>query len=278
MKSFNTRRIIALFLVLALLPACNAIFETSADIQARQALKDLMAIQEEFHQKENRYAKNLMEIQDYNLKYHSGIVYLEIQSAGKNKYRAITLPAESTTARAFAFDTEKGGYYEMGEEEVAEYVLGSLNYIRQQQKEQKTVDMVSGGLVLVLSWLGFKLWIRFRNQGAGWVLLPYFLSIPPLTLAVAAINHMNRDIAMQPLLSGLIWGSIAVSAAVIVLGGVSFKKVPMGEAKYTLTNLAVCTIVIGVFNIVALTQIWSKYSEPPGPGDTYFIPAQPQPR
>jgi len=278
MKIPNTPRIVLLILAFVLLPACNAIFETTADIQARQALQDLMAIQEEFHKKENRYAKSLTEIQDYNLKYHSGIVYLEIQSAGKDKYRAITLPAESTTARAFAYDTEKGGYYEMGEEEVAEYVLGSLNYIRNQQKQQKTIDLVSGGLVFVLVWLGFKSWTRYKEHGVGWVLIPYFLSIPPTVLTVASINHLNRDIAMQPLLSFLIWGSIGLCGVIIILEGMSFKKVPLSEARHTLTTLAVCTIVISVFNIAALAQLWSQYSEPSKPGDTYFIPAQPRPR
>ena len=278
MKPFRAPRIVSLILAIVLLPACSAIFETSADIQARQALKDFMAIQEQFHQKEKRYARNLVEIQEYNLKYHSGIVYLEIQSAGKDKYRAIALPAESTTARVFAFDTEKGGFYEMGEEEVAEYVLGSLNHIRKQQSQQKTIDFISGGLVLALVWLGIKLGTRFKGHQAGRVLTPYYLSIPPLSLSVAALNHINRDISMQPLLTTLLWSSVALSAAVIVMGIVSFKKVPVGEAKHTLTSLAVCTVVISVFNIVVLTQLWSQYSEPPGPGDTYFIPAQPRPQ
>lgn len=278
MKPSITLRTILLLLAIFLLPACNTLFETSADIQARQALKDFMAIQEQFHKKENRYAKNLTEIKDYNLKYHSGIVYLEIQSAEKDKYRAITLPAESTTARAFAYDTDKGGFYEMGEEEVAEYVLGSLNYIRSQQKLQKTIDLISGGLVFMLIWLGFKLWMRFKDHRSGWVLTPYYLSIPPLMLTVTALNHLNRDIEMQPLLTTLIWGSVALSVVVIALSAVSFKKVPVGEAKHTLTTIAICSIIISLFNIGVLTQLWSEYSEPPGPGDTYFIPEQPRPR
>ncbi len=71
---------------------CTRIFENDHDAQARQALQDLMVIQDQFHKENNRYAKNLTEIQKYNLKYHNGIVYLEIESAGKNKYRAISLP------------------------------------------------------------------------------------------------------------------------------------------------------------------------------------------
>lgn len=52
-------------------------------MQARQALLDLMKIQEKFYQENKRYATRFGEIEKYNLKYHSGIVYLEIESAGK---------------------------------------------------------------------------------------------------------------------------------------------------------------------------------------------------
>ena len=65
-------------------------------------------------------------LEKYNLKYHSGIVYLEIESAGKDKYRAISLPAESTTARVFAFDTDQGGFYEMEADEVSQICPGSI--------------------------------------------------------------------------------------------------------------------------------------------------------
>jgi hypothetical protein len=108
---------------------CTRIFENHQDVQAQQALQDLMAIQDQFHKENTRYAKNLVEIDKYNLKYHKGIVYLEIEKAGKGHYRAISLPAESTTARVFAYDTSRGGYYEMDEEEVAQYVLGALRSV-----------------------------------------------------------------------------------------------------------------------------------------------------
>ncbi len=129
---------------------CTRIFENDHDAQARQALQDLMAIQDQFHKENKRYAKNLIEIDRYNLKYHNGIVYLEIESAGKNKYRAISLPAESSTARVFAYDTSHGGYYEMGEEEVAQYVLGALNHIRKEQREKATFDYLSAGMLICL--------------------------------------------------------------------------------------------------------------------------------
>ena len=108
---------------------------------ARQALFDLMKIQEKFYQENKRFAGTLVEIKKYNFKYDTGIVYMEIEKADKDGYRAISLPAESTTARVFAFDTKEGGFYEMQDDEVSRYVLGALRQIRaekQKKKEGKT--------------------------------------------------------------------------------------------------------------------------------------------
>lgn len=277
MKIFNSLKVLCLALAVAVLPGCTEVFETDHDLQARKALQDLMAIQEQFHQKNQRYAKNLVEIQDYNLEYHSGIVYLEIESAGQNKYRAIALPAESTTARVFAYDTEKGGFYEMSEEEVASYVLGALNHIRKEQHEKRVVDVVSGVLMVILVWIGFKVYNRYKGPGSGWAMIPYFLAIPPLIMSVAVINHMERDIVMTPLLKGLIWGSIGLAGLTLVLDMMSFRKIPAGSTQNALTGVVLCTIMLSIFNIVVLTHSYIKYSEPPRRGDTYFIPA-PRPR
>ena len=105
--------------LLLLLTSCSNVFELDSDVQARQALFDLMNIQDQFYQENNRYAGKLLEIEKYNFKYHTGIVYMEIERADKDGYRAISLPAESTTARVFAFDTNEGGFYEMQDEEVS---------------------------------------------------------------------------------------------------------------------------------------------------------------
>ena len=85
-----------------------------------------------FYQENKRYTGNLAEIEKYNLTYDTGIVYMEIEKADKDGYRAISLPAESTTARVFSFDTEQGGFYEMQDDEVARYVLGALRQIREE--------------------------------------------------------------------------------------------------------------------------------------------------
>jgi len=117
MKPILQRPLLWLIIIAFCATGCTRIFENDYDAQARRALLDLMAIQDQFHKENKRYAKNLLEIAKYNLEYHNGIVYLEIESAGKDKYRAIALPAESTTARVFAYDTRRGGYYEMDDDD-----------------------------------------------------------------------------------------------------------------------------------------------------------------
>ena len=101
MNIFLIHRILILCVFLFFFTACTPVFENNYDVMARQALFDLMKTQEAYHAKNKKYSKELSQLRDYNLKYHTGIVYLEIQSADKGGYRAISLPAESTTARVF---------------------------------------------------------------------------------------------------------------------------------------------------------------------------------
>ena len=142
MNSILQRPLLWLIIIAFCASGCTRIFENSHDAQARKALQDLMAIQDQFHKENKRYAKNLLEIEKYNLKYHNGIVYLEIESAGKNKYRAISLPAESTTARVFAYDTSRGGYYEMDDEEVGKVCPGCLEPYPQRTRMRKQSSII----------------------------------------------------------------------------------------------------------------------------------------
>ncbi|MFQ5481122.1 MAG: hypothetical protein ACE5ER_00075 [Nitrospinaceae bacterium] len=191
---------------LVLLGGCGALYETASDVQARQALLDLIRIQGEYHQKNNRYARNLVQISEggYTLKYHTGIVYLEIEAAGPNSWRAVALPAESTSARVFAFDTKKGGLYEMDDEEVSDYVLGALNFIRSQQLELLIRDVYAGTLILVMAWFGFKSWRGNKAAPSSWMALCFFLSLPPLTFTALTLNHMDKDIVLSGLLQTLL--------------------------------------------------------------------------
>ena len=240
---------------------CTRIFENNQDAQARQALQDLMAIQEQFHKENKRYAKNLVEIEKYNLKYHSGIVYLEIESAGKDKYRAITLPAESTTARVFAYDTSHGGYYEMDEEEVAQYVLGALNHIRKEQREKATFDYLSAGMLICLFWFGARMFTRYKEPRTGWVWWPYFLCLAPLSLAVAGLNHIDRETSFSTELLTLMGAGFGVSVLCLVLAGIGLTRIPAKGEYHILQGIAACTIFIALFNGVVLAHSYFTHSQ-----------------
>jgi hypothetical protein len=241
---------------------CTRIFENDQDAQARQALQDLMAIQEQFHKENKRYAKNLTEIQKYNLKYHSGIVYLEIESAGKNKYRAISLPAESITARVFAYDTAKGGYYEMGEEEVAQYVLGALNHIRKEQREKATFDYLSAGMLICLFWFGMRMLTRYKESRTGWVWWPYFLCLAPLALALATLNHMGINTSLSTELAILMSTGLGVSVLCLILASIGITKIPAKGEHHILQGIAICTIIISLFSGAILINSYFAYSKP----------------
>ncbi len=253
-----------LWLIIIALSAggCTRLFETDQDWQARKALQDLMAIQEKFHQKNQRYARNLLEIETYQLKYHTGIVYLEIQKAGKNHYRAIALPAESTTARVFAYDTDQGGYYEMEDEEVAQYVLGALNYIRQQQSERATVDTFSGVMLFALLVFGLRMLKRYKEPKAGGVWGAYFLSLLPLSLAVAALNHMDKNTRLSTEWLALMGTAFAVSLLCAALAGRGLIRIPARGDHHVLKGIAACVLVISLFNGLILAKTYHTYSQP----------------
>jgi len=249
---------------------CTRIFENDQDVQARQALQDLMAIQDQFHKENKRYAKNLLEIQKYNLKYHNGIVYLEIESAGKDKYRAISLPAESTTARVFAYDTRQGGYYEMGEEEVAQYVLGALNHIRKEQSEKATFDYLSAGMLICLFGFGVRMFTRHKEPRTGWVWWPFFLCLAPLSLTVGVLNHLDKDIFLSNDLILLMGTGVGVSVLCLVLAGIGLFKIPTKDERHILQGIAVCTLFISLFSGAVLADSYLTYSQPKESNRLYF--------
>ncbi len=271
MNPILQRPLLWLIIIACCASGCTRIFENDQDAQARQALQDLMAIQEQFYKENKRYAKNLVEIDKYNLKYHTGIVYLEIESAGKDKYRAISLPAESTTARVFAYDTSRGGYYEMDEEEVAQYVLGALNHIRKEQREKAIFDYLSGGMLICLFWFGFRMFTRYKEPRTALVWIPYFLSLAPLSLAVAALNHMNRDILLSTELLILMGTGFGVSILCLIMAGIGLTKIPAKGEYHILQSLAVCIILMAAFSGWILADSYLTYSQPKT-NKLYFSP------
>ncbi len=259
MNFVKSVKYILILIVLLSSVSCTQLFETTEDIQAQTALQDLMEIQDKFFQENGRYAKNLVEIEKYNLKYHTGIVYLEISSAGKTGYRAISLPAESSTARVFAFDSEKGGYYEMDEEEVSHYVLGSLNHIRKQQKDAKKRDMVSIVLIAGMVLLGFRYASKARHKNRNMILGAYFATLIALAWSLAVLNYMNEDVVFTPLISGGLIVALVIAFFSLTISGLSMVKDLGREETGFIVGVNSCSIIISLFAIWATVYTWITY-------------------
>ena len=255
----NFIKILLLCLIVILFSGCAKLFEHDSDVQAKKALQDLMDIQEKFHKENKRYAKNLVEIEKYKLEYHRGIVYLEIQSANEKAYRAISLPAESITARVFAFDTGKGGYYEMEGEEVSEYVLGALNYIRKQQKDQKLIIIASSVMLIILVVLGIRISIRFMGDKNRSAFGSFFLSLLPLIWATQVLNSLNPDVYISSTLTLLSGLSVVASIVALIWGTVWVFRRASGEEEPTVLGLFGITVVTSLFSLVVLVDTYNKY-------------------
>jgi hypothetical protein len=243
-----------------LLSACGArVFEIDADVQARKALFDLMRVQEDFHRETGRYARNMLELEKYNLQYNMGVVYMEIESADKSKYRAVSLPSESTTARVFAYDTARGGFYEMDAEEVSSYVLGALNHIRKQQQEQKISDAMSALLVAILAGFGIRSWLRDGKKSLAGVYLGFLASLPPLGWSLAALNHMTAKTVFSPLVQGGLAISLLLalySLAVCVRG---FSAYARNSGPASLAGIFFSMAIANLLSIVVTIHAWVKY-------------------
>ena len=81
MHIFAIKKILFLSMSIFYLISCATIFENNYDVMARHALFNLMESQEIYRAKHDKYANELAQLSSYDLKYHTGIVYLEIQSA-----------------------------------------------------------------------------------------------------------------------------------------------------------------------------------------------------
>ena len=222
-------RLSLLTFLLFFVSACTNVFETTTDIQAQKALQDLIEAQKKYHQENNKYASSLISLQKYDLKYHTGLVYMEIESADANKYRAIALPAESTTARVFAYDADMGGLYEMQDEEVKKYVLGALKHVRDQQTTTKVKDYISFAIIGFLLVMGVKSLFENLGNKVGTVFIIYFLSLLPMTWSLVALNHMDKNVMFSRLIIELNIAALVCALISTVFGSGSLIKLPASE-------------------------------------------------
>ena len=246
---FLINRILPLTIFLFSFTSCAPVFENNYDVMARQALLDLMKAQESYRDKHNTYTKELTQLYNYNLKYHTGIVYIEIQSAGNNDYRAISLPAESTTARVFVYDTSEGGFYEADEVEVSKYVLGALNFVRSEKKKQRTNTLLLLILLSSLVILGFRFISKYNGKENNSALISYFVGLFPLGWAVAALNNLTSDIAFSPKISLLSGIAMILSCVSIIITSKWIGKRDPLSTPAPIVGLAVCTLFIGIVSV-----------------------------
>ena len=92
---------------------------------------------------------------------------MEIEKADEDGYRAISLPAESTTARVFAFDTGQGGFYEMQDDEVARYVLGALRQIREEKQKKNIWDLIAWIMMSAMVFVGLRFVSSYKTKENG---------------------------------------------------------------------------------------------------------------
>lgn len=259
MTKFNIPALLFSLFLLIFTASCAQLFETTEDVQARKALTDLMAIQEAFHAENQRYARNLTEIEKYQLKYHSGIVYMEIQSAGKDQYRAISLPAESTSARVFAYDTEKGGFYEMEDLEVSQYVLGALNHIRLEQRNKSISDFAFFFLLAVIFVLGTRFHIRHQETENRLAFAAFYLSLIPLGWSFSVLNYLESKIVFSPTLTGISGGSLLLAILGILITAWWVKRKPVMETPASLWSLAGMTLFMSLFSGGVMVYTFMEY-------------------
>jgi hypothetical protein len=248
----SVKQLFAYSFFLLFLTSCGPIFEVDADVQARQALWDLMAIQDKFYQENQRYATSYVEVEKYGLKYHTGIVYLEIESAGKDKYRAVSLPAESTTARVFAYDSDQGGFYEMAEDEVSRYVLGALRHIRD-EKHKKDLNELTGWILMGgMAFLGLRFFARYRSPENNTVIWAYILCLPAMGWAVALLGNMEGNIVFTSTIAQATWVCMAIALVALGLGCVWLKKNISLHSPAPLISLVVCALLISLLSAGAM--------------------------
>ena len=260
MSSFHIKPILLILVLLLSMTGCGApVFENNSDVMARQAMFDLMKAQEAYRAEHGKYTTELGQLKKYDLEYHTGIVYLEIPSAGKSEYRAISLPSESSTARVFVYDTGKGGFYEADEVEVANYVLGALNFIRGEKEKQRTNILFAAILLGTLAIMGLRFAFNYNGKENNGVLTSYFFSLLPLGWAVAALNHLNNDIVFSQKIMTFSIAAIIASIVCLFLTSLWMRNKKLLTIPAPVLGLAGCTLFISIVSAGVVIYTLYKY-------------------
>jgi hypothetical protein len=126
-------------------------------------------------------------------------------------------------------------------------------------------------MLICLLWFGIRMYARYKESRTNWVWVPYFLCLPPLSLAVAALNHMNINTSLSTELLTLMGIGFGVSVLCLVLAGIGLTKVPARGEYHVLQSLAVCIISMALSSGWILADSYLTYSQPKT-NKLYFSP------
>ena len=253
-------RLFFILFLLFFLTSCSNIFELNSDVLARQALFDLMKIQEKFYQENKRFSGKLDEIKKYHFKYDTGIVYMEIEKADKDGYRAISLPAESTTARVFAFDTKQGGFYEMQDDEVARYVLGALRQIREEKRKKNLSDLTAWIMMGAMVFVGLRFISRYKTKENVSLLSAYFSCLFSLGWSIAILGKMDKNIVFSNQVSYFTWAGLMLAVVSLILGFKWMLRKKEESSPPSLLSLVICTLLIATISGGVMVHTLVTYS------------------
>ena len=185
---------------------------------------------------------------------------MEIEREDKDGYRAISLPAESTSARVFAFDSKQGGFYEMEDDEVSRYVLGALRQIREEKRKEELSDFTAwimmGGMVL----LGLRFISRYKKPENNLLLGAYIFCLFPLAWSIAVLGKLDKNIVFSAQISQLTWASLGLALTSFILGCKWILNKKKETPQPSLLSLMACTLLIAFFGGAVMLHTLITYS------------------
>ena len=169
---------------------------------------------------------------------------MEIEQANRDGYRAISLPAESTSARVFAFDSKQGGFYEMDDVEVSRYVLGALRQIREERRKENLSDFTAWIMMGGMVFLGLRFISKYKNAENNPLLGAYLFCLFPLAWSIAVLGKMNKSIVFSSEVSLLTWASLFLVLVSFALGCKWVFRKKEAPPQPSLLSLIGCTMLI----------------------------------
>lgn len=85
-----------------------------------------------------------------------------------------------------------------------------------------------------------------------------------VSLAMVALNHMNRDTRLSTEWLAVMGTAFAVSLLCAVMASRSLFRIPAQGDHHILKSIAACALIISLFNGFILAKTYHTYSQPKG--------------